>query len=188
MPCSCTGKIIEGAWILNPSTYMIRLGSVKLHLVESPQLETFCWDFVMLSKASPYTDTSACKRQRIPVYCFTMACIYVYACWDLHILLFYWLWRLHLTKIPVVNLCSQRNQILFALNRLQMLGLTVCPALSCGPVAWRSFLPRDLLQDVGGALAGWRRLPRARFWARLWEGKLQSEKRWTKMLKQEYHL
>lgn len=73
-------------------------------------METFCWDFVSLSKASPPADASSsvCKRQSIPVYCLTMPRIYVYTCQDLHILLFSWLWRLHLTKILVVNVCCQK--------------------------------------------------------------------------------
>lgn len=44
-------------------------------------METFCWDFVQLSKAS------SCERRSIPVYCLTVPLIYGYACWDLHIIL-----------------------------------------------------------------------------------------------------
>lgn len=36
---------------------MLRLGLVKLQLVQSPQMETFCWDFVPLSEHFP----SVCK-------------------------------------------------------------------------------------------------------------------------------
>lgn len=159
----------------------LRLGSVKLHLVETPQMETFCWDSVLLSKASAHPDTSSpvCRSRSIPAY-FALPC--VYACQDSHILLFYWLWRVHWTQILVVNLCCQNILISFAPSRLLMFTLpTLRPALSCGPLAQRSFLWGDL-RDLRGALPGCRRLPLTRLWARLWGEKLQSNKKqhWTK--------
>lgn len=61
---------------------MLRLGLVKLQLVESPQMETFCWDFVLLSKHFPsvckgWSTHSAASHSPVFVFMLVRTCYFI---------------------------------------------------------------------------------------------------------------
>lgn len=144
-------------------------------------METFCWDFVPLSRASPPTDaaSSVCKSQSISIYCRAM--LPLYAPWDLA----------HFVLSPIIESAFKqhpgsksllpKSSIIFTQEALDVKSHCV----SCF-VLWTLCLEKCLplknfLQGLRGALAGWRH-QFCEYHCK--EGTFEAKNHWMKMLKQ----
>lgn len=110
---------------------------------------------VWLSEAFPRTDASSsvCQGWHSPIYRPAMPRIDVYACQDLHILLFYWLWRFPLTKTLVVNCCCQRNGHVVCTQQTPAAKFQCMSCFVLRTLGSVAFLPRRLASALREALA-----------------------------------